>query len=135
MSEQENTKVVQQAYENFKSGNIPALLNLISDEIKWQVPEIKNVPFAGKRHGREQTAQFFAIVAEAQEAQQFEPREYIAQGDKVVALGHYRWRVKATGRVFEADWTHVFTVRGGRIVSFQEYTDTAVAAAAYRSGE
>jgi ketosteroid isomerase-like protein len=113
MSEQENTKVVQQAYGNFKNGNIQALLNLVSDDIEWQLPEIENVPFAGKRHGREQTAQFFATLADAQEVQQFEPQEFIAQGDKVVALGHYRWRAKSTGRTFEADWAHVFTVHGG----------------------
>lgn len=34
MSEQENTELVQQVYENFKSGDIKALLNLLSDHIE-----------------------------------------------------------------------------------------------------
>ncbi|MGH9883346.1 MAG: nuclear transport factor 2 family protein [Pyrinomonadaceae bacterium] len=51
MSEYENTNLVQQVYENFKSGDIKALLNLLSDDIEWQLPEIENVPFAGKRRG------------------------------------------------------------------------------------
>jgi ketosteroid isomerase-like protein len=67
-----------------------------------------------------------------QETLEFEPREFIAQGDKVVSLGHYRWRVKTTGREFSSDFAHVFTVRDGKIVSFQEYTDTASAARAYQ---
>lgn len=132
MSEKENTSMVRQAYENFKTGNIQALLNSFSDQIDWQLPEMKNVPFAGKRKGREQVGQFFATLDKEQEVVEFEPREFIATGDKVVALGRYAWRVKSTGRKFESDWAHVFTVRDGRIVSFKEYTDTAAATAAYQ---
>jgi uncharacterized protein len=132
MGEQENTRLVQQAYENFKAGTIQALLSMCSGDIEWQLPEIEHVPFVGKRQSREQVGQFFASLGEEQEVLEFEPKEFIAQGDKVVALGHYVWRVKSTGRRFEGDWAHVFTVREGQIVRFQEYTDTAAAAAAYR---
>ena len=54
MSEQENTNLVQRVYGNFRSGDIKALLNLLSDDIEWQLPEIENVPFAGKRRGHEE---------------------------------------------------------------------------------
>jgi ketosteroid isomerase-like protein len=132
MSEQENTKIIQQVYENFNRGDIQSVLNLLSDDVEWQLPEIENVTFAGKRHGREQVAQFFKLLDNAQEVQQFEPQEFITQGDKVVALGHYVWRIKSTGRNFEGDWAHVFTLRDGKIVKFHEHTDTAAAVAAYR---
>jgi ketosteroid isomerase-like protein len=132
MSEQQNTLLVKQAYESFKHADMPALLSLCSDDIDWELPEMENVPFAGKRHGREQVAQFFSALAEAQEVQQFDPEEFIAQGDKVVVLGHEAWRVKATGRMVEDDWTHVFTLHDGKIVKFHEYLDTAAAVAAYQ---
>jgi ketosteroid isomerase-like protein len=132
MSEQENTQIVRQAYASFKSGDIEALLGLLSDDIKWQLPETEGVPFAGQRQGREQVAQFFATLADAQEVRQFEPGEFVAQGEKVVALGHYLWRVKSTGREYGGDWAHVFTIRDGKITGFHEYTDTAAAAAAYQ---
>ena len=48
------------------------------------------IPFVGPRKGREQVAHFFAKLAEMQDAEQFELREFVAQGDMVVALGHYR---------------------------------------------
>jgi ketosteroid isomerase-like protein len=47
-------------------------------------------------------------------------------------LGHYVWQVKANGRTIEGDFAHVFTVRGGQIVAFQEYMDSAAVAKAYR---
>jgi hypothetical protein len=46
MSENGNTNIVQNVYENFRAGEIKALLNLLSDDIEWQLPEIENVPFA-----------------------------------------------------------------------------------------
>ena len=132
MNEQENTRIVQQAYENFKNGDLRALLDLYSDDIDWRLPEIENMPFFGKRKGREETAEFFQSLAEAQDVLTFNPQEFIAQGDKVVVLGNYSWRVKATGREYSSDWAHVVTIRDGKIVGFQEYMDTAVAAAAFQ---
>jgi uncharacterized protein len=132
MSEQENIKIAQQAYENFKTGDIQALLDLMTDDIDWELPEIENVSFARKYKGREGAAQFFSGLAEAQEAIAFNPQEFIAQADKVVVLGNYSWRVKITGREFSGDWAHVFTIRDGQIAGFKEYMDTAAASAAHQ---
>lgn len=130
--EQENTKLVQQIYEHFKKGDIKALLNLLSVNIEWQLPEIEDVPFAGKRRGHEEMGQFFESLVGTQEFQHFDPRELIARGDKVLALGHYACRVKSTGREFGGDFAHVFTVQDGKVVRFHEYMDTAAVAAAHR---
>ena len=132
MSEQENIAVAQQAYNNFKTGNIQGLLALLSDNIEWQLPEVENVPFTGKRTGRAAVGEFFALVGANQDVLSFEPREFIAQGEKVVSLGHYEWRVKDTGREFASDFAHVFTIRDGKIVALREYFDSAVVAAAYQ---
>jgi hypothetical protein len=132
MSEQESRQLVEQAYANFKAGDIQTLLQLTSEDITWRLPEIENVPFAGKRQGRGAVGEFFSTLASVQDARSFEPREFIAQGDKVVVLGHYVWQIKANGRTFESDFAHVFTVRGGQIVAFHEYMDSAAAARAFR---
>ena len=132
MSEHENRQLVEQAYANFKASDIPKLLQSMSEDITWQLPEVENVPFSGKRRGRGAIGEFFSTLASLQDARSFEPREFIAEGDKVVVLGHYAWQVKANGRTYESDFAHVFTVRGGQIVAFHEYTDSAAAAKAYR---
>ncbi len=133
MSEQDNVGVVQQAYQNFKTGDIDALLGQMADDIDWRLPDIENVPFAGRRQGRAGVSQFFSTLAETQDALQFEPREFIAQGDKVVSLGQYTWRIKSSGREYGGDFAHVFTIRDGRIAGFHEYMDTAAAAEAFRA--
>lgn len=132
MSEQENTQVVKQAYDKFRSGDIPGLLDLFADDIEWELDKSEVVPFSGARHGKDQVAQFFQELGDAQHPLQFEPREFIAQGDRVVALGHYAWSVKSTDRVYESDWAEVFTVRNGKIARFREFADTAAGEAAYK---
>ena len=131
MSEQENVAVVRRAYENFKGGDVGGILDSLTDEVDWRLPEMENVSFSGGRKGREGVAGFFSELAESQDVVSFEPREFVAQGDKVVALGSYRWRVKKNGREYGGDWAHVFTVRGGKIAGFHEYMDSAAANAAY----
>jgi ketosteroid isomerase-like protein len=61
---------------------------------------------------------------------EFEPREFIAQGNKVVVLGHGAWTVNATGRDFDSDWVHVFTIEDGHIAAFREFLDSHLAAEA-----
>lgn len=131
MSEQ-NKNIVNRAYSNFKSGDIEALLNLLSDDISWTLPEMEGVPFSGPRTGRESVADFFASVGATQESLSFEPRELIAEGDRVIALGSYTWRVKSTGREFTCDFAHAWTIRDGKATDFREYMDTAACIAAHQ---
>jgi uncharacterized protein len=133
MQEAENTKVVQEAYAAFGRGDIQSLLGLMTDDIHWQpvIGTAKHVPFSGERKGKVSVAEFFRLVAESEDFQQFEPREFVAQGDRVVALGHYRAVTKATGKTFESDFAMVFTLRGGKVATFQEFTDSAGINAAF----
>ena len=132
MSPQDNTTIAKQAYEEFKTANIPALLDLVSDGVEWVLPDVAGVDVSGTRRGRAGVAEFFKTLDQSQEVVRFEPREFVAQGDKVVALGNYTFRVKGTRRQFTSDWAHVFTIQNGKIARFQEFTDTAAVATAYQ---
>jgi uncharacterized protein len=132
MSERENTELVQHAYQHFKDGDIQGLLGLLSEDVEWKLFEMEGVPFSGTRRGDERVGEFFSQVFDTEEPLHFEPRELVAQGDKVVALGDYAWRVKSTGREYESHFVHVFTVRDGTVARFQEFMDTAAVSAAYR---
>ncbi|MDQ6931775.1 MAG: nuclear transport factor 2 family protein [Candidatus Eremiobacteraeota bacterium] len=133
MSEQENLKVVQEAYDAFKRGDIPTVLSKMTDDVQWAIPGPPGIAVAGQRHGAHQVAEFFKTLGEEQEPQEFAPREFIPKNDKVIVLGHFRWLVKRTGRILESDWVHVFTLRDGKVASFQEYSDSARLVEAYGS--
>lgn len=131
MNEMRNVQIVQQIYAAFGKREVQTLLTFLSDEIDWQLLGPPNIAHAGPHRGRDQVRRFFATVAETLEITQFEPREFIAQSDKVVALGYYAGRVKSTGRQYASEWAHVFTLREGKVIKFREYADTANLAAAY----
>ena len=134
MSEQENLQIVKAAYAAFKRGDIQAILNTLADDVVWFLPGPTDiVPVAGERRGRDEVGQFFSALSENQTAEQFEPQEFIAQGEKVIVFGQYRWRIKATGREFVSDWVHVFTLRDSKVGGFREYYDTAACADAYQA--
>ena len=134
MADQDNLAVVQQAYNNFAAGDVPALLAQMDNAIEWQLPEMADVRISGTRHGREKVQEFFTQLGSDQEVISFEPREFTATGDTVVAVGHYNWRVRNTGKTFESDFAHVFTLHDGMVVRFREFADTNAIAAAYRKG-
>ncbi len=132
MAEQDNSTVVQGLYDSFKAGDIDAMLGGMSDTVEWQLPEIAGVPFSGKRQGHDSIREFFAIVADMQDVNEMELDTVVAQGDTVVVLGHYVWRVRATGRNFTSDFAHAFHMADGKVSRFQEFLDTAAAVAAYQ---
>ena len=126
MHESDNTRVVKEAYAAFGRGDIQGVLTTLHDEVVWKPIEGAGpqVPTSGERRGKAAVAEFFRILSETTTFEQFEPREFIAQHDKVVALGHYRAMTNVGGR-FESDWSMIFTFRDGRIVQFQEFTNVA----------
>ena len=129
---QSNLEIVQQAYQNFQSGNIPAMLAQMDAEVEWQLPKIPNARISGSRRGHDAVKEFFTSLAADQETVLFEPREFVTQDDTVIALGHYAWRVNETGKSFESDFAHVFTLRNGMVTRFRELFDSAAAVEAYR---
>jgi ketosteroid isomerase-like protein len=72
-----------------------------------------------------------ATLKDVEDVQKFEPLEFIAEGDKVVAIGEARTRVRAGGQIISTPWVHVFTFSHARIARFRSFYDTAAAAAAF----
>jgi ketosteroid isomerase-like protein len=124
MNEQANVDVVRAMYEEFSRGDIPAVLARIDNSIVFTILGSPAVPLAGVRRGAAGMAEFFAELANTLEFSAFEPHDYIAQGDRVVALVHYAGKNKNTGRKFDAEAAMIWTIRNGKAVNFVEYSDT-----------
>jgi uncharacterized protein len=129
MSE-DNLDVVRRGYDAFGRGDINALLELFDEQIRWVTPGPPELATSGQRTGRQAVAEFFGTVNEVFDIQRFQPKEFIAQGDRIVVLGDETSRLKATNKMIELDWVHVFTMRNGKVVAFQEFFDTAAVVAA-----
>jgi hypothetical protein len=53
------------------------------------------------------------------------PKEFHDAGDTVVVEARYTGTYKATGKSLDAQVTHVWRLRDGKIANFQQYVDTA----------
>jgi ketosteroid isomerase-like protein len=133
MTEQDNVQAVQDIYAAFQQGDIETVLKALTDDVRWWVAGSPNsLPYAGTYTGREQVTQFFKVLGETVEFETFEPQEYLAQGEKVVASGRDRRRTKSNNNVFENQWAMIFTLRQGKVTAFRAYDDTEAAASAIR---
>lgn len=131
MMERDNVQLVQQGYAAFGHGDIPGVLALCTDDIEWTQPGPAELPATGTYHGKEGVADFFRRLGEHLTFARFEPYDFVAQGDKVIALIHITATPKASGEQFTSEDAHVFTFRDGKIMRFVVYTDTAAQVTAY----
>ena len=133
MSAEENTRLAQSAYQAFGRGDVATLAEMMTDDIEWVNPgDPDDDPNAGTFRGKEAVLGWFDGLASTLDFTTFEPREFIAQNDKVVSLVYAEATVRDTGRPFVSHEAHVWTFRDGKVARFQVYLDTAVTAAAHR---
>lgn len=136
MSEQDNIQLVRNAYDSFKRGEIEGVLNSLADDIEWTTPGPTDImPTAGTRRGRQAVAEFFSMLNDQEDFEVFEPEEFIAQGEKVVAICKSRSRIKATGKTAETTLVHVFDISDGKVQRFREFFDTAAILPALTSAQ
>ena len=131
MSEQ-YISLIKEGYACFQNGDIPGLLNLFTDDIEWTTPNVDNAFFGGTINGRDTVGEFFTKLAETEDYSIFEPQEFIASGDKVVVIGTSKATVLETGRDFNTDWVHIFTIRDSKVSNFLEFFDTAAVNRAFQ---
>src|SRR5258708_10636074 len=125
-----NTEIVKGMYEAFNRGDITPVLNGLSDNVEWIVPGGDSIPFAGRYLGRDGVAGFFRKLAETSDTDPLQIDQYVEPGDMVVALGSSTGRSKPLQKQIRTNWAMVFTLRGGKVVKFEEYNDTAANAPA-----
>ncbi len=130
MGTQDSLEVVKAGFAAFGRGDMPGLLALMAGDVKWEVPG-PGLPLAGTYTGRDGVASFFQKLGADVEILEFEPREFIADGDRVLVVGWERVKIKATNRTVEVDWIMSFTVRDGKVAKYRQFTDTKALADAY----
>lgn len=120
-----NADPVRALYAAFANGDMPAALACMAPDIVWN--EAENYPYADRNPyvGPEAVLTgVFARIGADWDGFAANSEEIIDGGDTIVSLGHYAGKSKATGKAMRAQFAHVFRVRGGKIVGFQQYADT-----------
>jgi uncharacterized protein len=105
------TEIAKQGYAAFGRRDIPALLELLAEDIEWRLlgdPDT-GTPYGGTFKGKQAVAAFFGKLAEADEILEFEPREFLEGPGHVTVLGRTRGRARPDGKVHDTEWVQVFS--------------------------
>lgn len=117
--------VVKALYDAFGRGDVPAVLGAFDPQIQWREAEsfvyADGNPYAGPQAVAEGV--FQRLVADVENFT-VNPAHFVEGGDTVVVEGRYQGTMKATGRPVDAQFAHVWQLRDGKIIRFQQYTDT-----------
>lgn len=130
MKELGNIETVRSIYSAFSRGDISGILTHFDEAIVFTVPGSPAIPWSGVRRGVEEVRCFFEDLARRLEFSVFQHLDFIAQGNRVVALIHYEGRDRTTSRGFSAESAMLWTFGNGKAIRFLEYTDTEALAAA-----
>ena len=122
--------VVRHAYAAFASGDIDAILGSLADDVDWTAPVA--LPHGGHFTGRAHVAQFFLGVTERWENLSLDLDDFIPGGDRVIAVGRARGRLRGVGEA-SYGFAHVFTIHDGRVARFREYVDPDVTLLTHRA--
>ena len=134
MNEQANVQTVQALYAAFERGDLEAVLAGLAEDVEWWSAGPPDVPYAGSFKGHDGVMRYLAAIDGSFAYDGFEAREFVAQGDAVVVLGHERLRAKTTGTAIDNPWVNVFTFRGGKVARYRNFEDTAAVASSLPSG-
>jgi ketosteroid isomerase-like protein len=130
MSIETNIQTVKDFFAAIGRGDRETLLALIADDIEWIIPG-EDWPLAGTHRGHDGVADLLETASKSIETST-EPREFVAQGDRVLVVGFAKGKIKATNKTFRDDWVFAIAVRNGKLTNIREYVDTQALARAAR---
>ena len=116
--------VVRRQYLASARGDLEALRATLADDVEWT--EMAGFPLAGTYHtpGGVTTNVMEALGRDWDDWVAHDDR-YVVDGEDVVVLARYTATNKATGSDIDVRVAHHFVVRGGAIVRFEQFVDTA----------
>jgi ketosteroid isomerase-like protein len=132
-----NLETVQEIYQAFGTGNVPAILNHLSETVEWDVVyerSLTDVPWTQPIRGKNNVVQFFQNLMENAELKHFDVTKFLDGGDVVVALCDVELAVKKNGKkIQETDEAHVWRFdSAGKVASFKHSADTHQHAQAWK---
>ncbi|MCU1365059.1 MAG: hypothetical protein JWN39_698 [Ilumatobacteraceae bacterium] len=116
--------VVRRQYIASANGDLEALRATLADDVEWT--EMAGFPLAGTyRTPHGVTTAVMEQLGKDWDGWIAHDDTYVVDGDNVVVLARYTATNKATGKHIDVRVAHHFIVRGGRIVRFEQFVDTA----------
>jgi uncharacterized protein len=125
-----NIETVQEMYAAFGRGDVPAILEHLADDVRWDHwpdgsgAQRRGVPWLAARTGRDEVAGFFESLS-ALEIHEFAPRAFLEGDGMVAAVNDFDATVIATGQRLRDVDVHLWSFGpDGRVTEFRHFVDS-----------
>ena len=111
---------VEKMFSAFGSGDIEKFVETVSDDTVWIYHGTQIIP-AGTFEKKEGVRTFFSNILDKTEIINFEPKQYIVEGNMIVVIGREHQKVKRSGRELKQKWVQIYTVENDLITRMEEF--------------
>jgi uncharacterized protein len=134
LSNPENLSVIDELYKAFAAGDIPAALSMMDANIVWNEAEGNALADGNPYVGPDAVLNgvFARLGADHEYFNLKDIKLHEMSNDQVLATLRYNAKVKKNSNMYDAQAAHLFTLKNGKIVAFQQYTDTRKLDEAFR---
>lgn len=134
--EDRNVQTLQRTYASWHEtkGDPNVWLDILADNVDWgSLADGKpGMEFTKPRASKQEVIGYFEELLNDWSMDFYHINEYVAQGDRVVALGECSWTHKRTGKTATIPKVDVFLFEDGKVTQFMEHYDTYTAIMASR---
>jgi steroid delta-isomerase-like uncharacterized protein len=126
VSDPNNIGVVDNLYKAFAVGDIPAVLGGMDSKIVWNEAESNDLADGNPYIGPDAVLNG-VFVRLGQDHEYFKLADIQLHGmdnNQVLATLRYDAKVKKTGKTYNAQVAHLWTLRDGKVIAFQQFLDT-----------
>ena len=124
-----NLETIADHYAASARQDVAGMMLRTAPDVAWT--EMAGFPCASTWVGADQIiANVFAVLGKEWDDYRFSLEKLIDGGDHIVGVGTYLGTYKKTGKAMHARVTHIWRLAGGKIVAFEQFTDTLLVAQA-----
>jgi ketosteroid isomerase-like protein len=125
-------QAVQRLYAAYGRGDVAGVLLELADDVDWAAEASGTaVPWWGPFRGKNDVPRFFKEIGSNIDVTEFDLVSLTANDADVVAIVHWTFTVKATGKTASMYMQHWWRFADGKIVFFRGSEDTLQSAEAF----
>jgi len=126
VSNPDNVGIIDGIYKSFNSGDIPAVLAVLDDNVEWIEAEGNAYADGNPYIGPDAVLNgvFARVGADYEYFNVVDVKLHDMSNNQVLATLRYNGKLKKNGAIIDAQVAHHWTLNNGKVTGFQQYVDT-----------
>ncbi len=122
----DNVAAVKGLYANFGKGDVPAVLAALDPKVVWNEAEGNALADRNPYIGPDAVLKgvFERVLADFSNFTLNDIVLHNMENDQVLSTFRYKGTAKSTGKELNAQAAHLWTLKDGKVIAFQQYVDT-----------